>query len=275
MNLVAAMRCEYQHSEKLLRIGIVVKVAIYLTTIATATWSNTLAATLFLILACVGQAFLFVSRVSMRGYLVLGERLRRLAMLQDGVGREPTPFEIAILPERVWNAARASIPSPYYSSQLPKGSKRLVDLTAECAFFSGRIACAAWIAFLVVSVAASCVLTLTLVFVAVLGAPQSRLEVVAKCVLIGITFWMTEDLIDMALGYRKLTNSCERILQECFRLLSEESPSMEDAYVALHEYDSAVAGAPPLPSRTYRRRNEDLSKIWTEMRGSSTTRGNT
>jgi hypothetical protein len=273
MNLVAAMRCEYQRSARLLWIGVVVKVAIYLTTIATAASSNGLAATLFLILACVGQAFLFVSRVSMRGCLVLGERLRRLAMLQDGVGREPTPFEKAILPERVWKAAAGTVPNPYYSSQLPKGPKRLVDLTAECSFFTGRIAATSWMALLVVSIGASCLLLLSLVLVAVLGTPQSRLEVIAKCLLIGITFWMTEDLIHMALGYRELSNSCERILQECFRLLSEESPSLEDAYVALHEYDAAVAGGPPLLSGTYRRRNAELSNIWTEMRRSVITQG--
>jgi hypothetical protein len=273
MNLVAAMRREYDSSETLLWIGISVKAAIYLGTIATAALSSGFAATLILILGSVGQAFLFVSRLLMRSHLSLGERLRRLAMLRDGVGREPTLFETAILPERVWNAPGAGVPDPYYSSPLPKGSKRLVDVTAECAFFSGRISGAAWTLFRAVSVFALSALVLSLVLVAVLGTAQSRIEVVAKCVLIGITFWATEDLIDMALGYRELMGACEKILQECLRLLGEENPSMEDAYVALHEYDAAVADAPPLPGRIYRRRNEELSKIWQEMRRSGTTRG--
>jgi hypothetical protein len=266
MNLVAAMRAEYQRSERLLWTGVGVKAVIYLTTLATVTWDNRTADALFLVLACLGQVFLFVSRVSMGGYLVVAERLRRLAMQQDGTGREPTSFELADLPERVWNVAGNSVPDPYYSSKLSKGSKRLVDITAECIFFSGKIAHAAWMVSLVVSVAASGVLLLSLVLVAVLGASQSRLELVAKCVLLGITFWMTEDLIDVALRYRSLANRCESILQECFRLLDQQSPSVEEAYVALHEYDAAVAGAPPLPNRFYRRRNEGLTRIWQETR---------
>jgi hypothetical protein len=265
MNIVAAMRCEYRRSETLLWTSISVKVAIYLTTVATAAWSNGIAASVFLVLASLGQIFLFTSRLSMQWHLALGERLRRLAMLQDGIGREPTTFETAILPDRVWDAQGSFIQGQYYSSELPKGPRRLVDVTAECAFFSGRIASSAWTVFLIVSIAASGVLVFSLVLVAIIGTAQSRLEVVAKCVLIGITFWMTEDLIDMALRYRELTNSCERILQECFRLLGEESPSMDGAYLVLQEYDAAVAAAPPLPSRIYRRRNEGLSKIWNEM----------
>jgi hypothetical protein len=270
MNLVAAMRCEYRRSETLLWAAFSVKVFIYLTTVATAAWNNGLAASVFLVLASLGQVFLFTSRLSMQGHLSLGERLRRLAMLQDGIGREPTPFEMAVLPDRVWDA-RGTAGQTYYSSQLPKGAKRLVDVTAECAFFSGKIADTAWTLFLVVSIAASGVLLLSLVLVAILGATQPRLEVVAKCVLIGITFWMTEDLIGMALRYRDLTSSCERVLQECFRLLGEGSPSLESAYVVLHEYDAAVAAAPPLPSRMYRRRNEGLTKIWAETRSRCTT----
>jgi hypothetical protein len=265
MNLTSAMRHEYDRSERLLWIGAFVKVVFYLTTIATAAWSNGFAASLFLILACVGQAFLFISRQVMQDHLSLGARLRRLAMLQNGIGREPTAFETALLPDRVWSATRATA-DPYYSSRLPKGAKRLVDVTAECAFFSGRIADAAWVLFLFVSVAASCMLVLSLVLIAIFGATQSRLEIVAKCVLIGITFWMTGDLVDISLKYRSVTNSCGRILQECFRLLGEENPSIEDAYVVFHEYDAAVAGAPPMPNHIYRRRDAGLGKIWQEMR---------
>lgn len=266
MNIVAAMRCEYRRSETLLWTSISVKAAIYLTTVATAAWSNGIAASVFIVLASLGQVFLFTSRLSMERHLSLGERLRRLAMLQDGIGREPTTFETAVLPDRVWDPHEPLIQDQYYSSVLAKGSRRLVDVTAECAFFSGRIASSAWTVFLIVSVAASGILLFSLVLVAIIGTAQSRLEVVAKCVLIGITFWMTEDLIDMALRYRELASSCERILQECFRLLGEKSPSMDGAYLVLQEYDAAVAAAPPLPSRIYRRRNEDLSRIWNEMR---------
>lgn len=260
------MRGEYRRSERLLWTGVAVKVTIYFTTVVIAASDSGTAAGLCLVLACVAQVFLFVSRLSMQSYLDAAQRLRRLAMLQDAIGRDPTPFEMAVLPERTWRKAGTGVPSGYYSSQLPKGAKRLVDLTSECAFFSWKLADDAWKAFILVSIVASGLLVLSLVLVIILGAPQSRLEVIAKWVLIGITFWMTEDLVDMAIRYRSAANSCERILQECFRLLKQDSPSTEDAYVVFREYDAAVASAPPLPSRIYRRHNEELSKIWGEMR---------
>jgi hypothetical protein len=239
-----------------------VKAVIYLATLAIAVWSNPTGAAVLLVVACVGQACLYLLHFLTQGHLTLAERLRRLAMLRDGVGREVAPLEAAVLTEKVWNVPKLDLPNPYYSSKLPKGPKRLIDLTAECAFFSGSIGGAASRVFLAASVSASSILVVSLVFLIMLGVAQSRLEIAAKVVLIGVTLWMTEDLFDMSFRYRSLGTSCERILQECSRLLDQDSPSVEDAYVVLHDYDAAVAGAPPLPSLIYRRRNAHLSEIW-------------
>jgi hypothetical protein len=272
MNLVAAMRGQYCRSERLLWASVSVKAVIYLATLAIAVWSDPTAAAVLLVIACVGQACLYVLRFATQNHLALAERLRRLAMLQDGVGREVAPLEAAILAEKVWNVAKEDQPDPYYSSKLPKGPKRLIDVTAECAFFSGSIGAAAGRVFQVASVAATSILVLSLVLLIVLGVTQSRLEIAAKVVLIGVTFWMTEDLVDMAFKYRSLGSSCERILQECSRLLDQANPSVEDAYVVLHDYDAAAASAPPLPSLIYRKRNAHLSEIWQETHPCTTAR---
>lgn len=158
MNLLGAMRDEYRRGERLMWTGLVVKVAIYATTLVTSASTNGTVASVCLIFACVGQVFLFLSRISMRGYLDWAQRLRRLAMLEDGIGREPTPFETAALPERAWAASGEGLADPYYASHLPKGPKRLVDITSECAFFSGKLAERAWRAFLIVSIVASVLL---------------------------------------------------------------------------------------------------------------------
>ena len=139
MDLISAMRGQYCRSERLLWASISVRSIIYLTTLATALWSNATAAAILLVLACVGQGLLFVLRFSTQRHLALAEQLRRLAMLKDGLGRDPAPLETAVVAERIWTTTEHEVPSPYYSSRLPKGPKRLVDLIAECAFFSGSI----------------------------------------------------------------------------------------------------------------------------------------
>jgi len=271
MNLVSAMRGQYCRSERLLWAGVAVKVVIYLATLTIAIWSNAVAAAVLLIVACVGQACLYVLRFRTQSHLALAERLRRLAMLRDGIGREVAPLEAAVLAEKVWKATNYSVPDPYYSSPLPRGPKRLIDLTAECAFFSGSIGGAAGRVFLVASIAAASILVSSLFLLIELGLTRSKLEIAAKVVLIGVTFWMTEDLVDMAVRYRALSSSCEGILQECSRLLDQLEPDAEDAIVLLHDYDAAVANAPPLPSLIYRNRNARLSLIWRETHPRTTS----
>jgi len=131
MNLVSAMRGQYCLSERLLWAGVAVKVVIYLATLTIAIWSNAVAAAVLLIVACVGQACLYVLRFTTQSHLALAERLRRLAMLRDGIGREVAPLEAAVLAEKVWKATNYSVPDPYYSSPLPRGPKRLIDLTCR------------------------------------------------------------------------------------------------------------------------------------------------
>lgn len=262
MNLIAAMRGEYRRAETLLWASVFVKLIVYLTTLATAIWTNNIAAGVLLVGACVGQATLFLLRFSSQGRLEVAERLRRLAMLQDGMGREVASIEAAVLAERVWNTSKDGVPTPYYTSQLLKGPSRLVDITSECAFFSGSVSNAAGRIFQVVSVAAAAVLVTSLVLIVQLGVGQSKLEVAAKAVLLGVTFWMTEDFVDMALRYKSVGSKCDRILLECRRLLDQGNPSPEDAYVLLHDYDAALTGAPPLPHGIYRRRSARLAEIW-------------
>lgn len=264
MNLVAAMRGQYPRSEKLLWRGIFTKAVIYAAALVNAVWSNETAAGVFLVVACAGQTLVLALRSASHANLELGERLRRLAMLQDGVGRDVPPLEAAVLAEKIWTTPEQAIASPYYSSSFQRGPKRLIDITAECAFYSGSIANAAWRTFFRVSVGASSLLLLSLILVTIMGTAQTRLEVVAKGVLVGITFWITEDFLEMALKYRRLGASCERVLQECSRLLDEQSPSVEDAYFVLQEYDSAFANTPPLPSSIYARRSQRLAEIWHE-----------
>ena len=264
MNLVAAMRGQYRRSEKLLWRGIYTKAAIYAATLLNAIWSNEIAAVVFLVFACVGQASVLVLRSAIHAHVELAERLRRLAMLQDGVGRDVPPLEAATLAEKIWMTPEQAIALPYYTSSFQKGPKRLIDITAECAFYSGSIANAAWRTFLGISIVASSALVLSLILVILVGTGHTRMEVMAKAALVGITFWMTEDFLEMSLKYRSLSVSCERILQECSRLLEQQNPSAEDAYFTLHEYDSAFSNAPPLPSRIYRRRSQRLAEIWRE-----------
>ena len=264
MDLVNAMRGEYSFSEKLLWGNLAVKGAIYLTTVATFIWASGTISAVLLVFACLGQACLFVLRILERTHLATAERLRRLAVLQDGLGVDPAPAELAVLAEKVWNRTTPSLGEPYYSSQSPKGPSRLVDIVSECAFYSSSIAGSAWRLFLVGSVGASTLLLTVFVLLVLSGVGKNHIDLIAKAFLLAVTFWMTEDVIASALEYRSVALACERVLLECSRLLHQRDLSVDQAYIVLHEYDAAVIGAPPLPGIVYRNRRKRLAQIWTE-----------
>jgi hypothetical protein len=188
MNLVAAMRGQYRRSEALLWASISVKAIVYLATLAAAIWSSELSAAVFLIVVCVGQGSLLLLRSSSQSHLGVAQRLRRLAILEDGIGKTVSNFEEGVLAEKIWDTPSRPISEPYYSSSLSKGPARLIDITSECAFFSGSISNAAWRTFLTASITASCLLLLSLILFTLFGVGYTRLEVVAKAALIGITF---------------------------------------------------------------------------------------
>jgi hypothetical protein len=262
MNLIAAVRGEYSRGEKLLWISVTFKAFLYGITLLTSISSSATASAAFLVLACLGQFSLFLLRLFGDDHLRVAERLRRLAMLQDGIGRPAPAFKVAALAANVWPNPEQQIPQPYYFSHEPKGPRRLVDIVAECAFFSGNISNAAWRLFAVVSIGATAILLTCLILLVIFAIAGPIVPLVAKAVLIGITFWMTEDVIQIALDYRNVASACDDVLQTCSQLLDQPDVSYDDAYFTLSAYDTAVSNAPPLPSRIYRSRAARLSKIW-------------
>jgi hypothetical protein len=183
-------------------------------------------------------------------------------MLHDGLGTEIPLLQTAVLQELVGETQASDVGTPYYSSKLPKGPRRLVEITAESAFFSRSIARRA--ALILGSVSATAVLILTFSFIVVVqaGISQSRLEVVSRIMILGVTFWATDELVSMALKYRALRQSCEAVLERCSGLLSQVNLSSDEAHAALGEYTSAIAHAPPLPRTIYHHIKDRLSRAW-------------
>lgn len=265
------MRGQYSRSEKLLWISIILKAILYGITLFTSIWNNATAAAALLAVACLGQFSLFVLRILEDDYLRMAERLRRLAMLQDGIGRPVPAVEAAVIAAHLCLTSEQQIPQPYYSSHEPKGPRRLVDNVAECAFFTGNISQFAWRLFAALSMGATAILVTSLLLLIIFAVNGSLIALVAKTVLVGITFWMTEDVIQIARGYRNVASTCDRILHTCSQLLDQSDISPEDAFFTLSEYDTAVSNAPPLPSRLYRSRAARLSEIWRETHPRTTT----
>jgi hypothetical protein len=228
---------------------------------------NVIAITVFL-----AQIGLFVLRQFADHFQDHAEGIRRMAMLQDGLGIQPSPVTMARLYASVGgvHSGEPSFLGSYYESSLPLGPRRLIEMTAECAFFTGENARwlwrrLAWIAGtgLVVAVAAF------LGAVLFTDSPTAP-KLVAKIVIPAMAFCAAGDLASMAFLFRSMAESCNQVLLDGEHALQQREDSQAEqnaALVLFTEYNCAVVKSPPIPAAVYRHRQSILNQAWRNRHG--------
>lgn len=260
MDFVAAMRSQYRRAETILWSSLGVKAAIFVCAILDVTWPERFGkAALFLV--PLAQGALLLLRYKSASHVECGDKLRIAALVSDGTGEQPSGIEMANLSYVIGDVKPLTIDGPYYTSKLPKGPARLVENVAESAFFSGMISKQA--ASLIIGCAALSTLGLAVSLIAVVqfGAARSGIEIASKLMLVGAQFWVTDELIAMALRYRAIANECQRLTTKFEGLISCPI-AMSHAYSLLLDYVNAMAQAPPLPGKIYKRRMKRLAEAW-------------
>ncbi len=268
MNLIEAMRTEYGKSKFWWGCSLVFGLALYPLAVLSVFYSDGLVAKSFGILALLLQLLLFTFRVCMGRHLSLGEQIRRLAMLKDGLGIEPSKYQLAKLQERM-GKTKSSEPAylgPYYDSTLPVGPKRLLEITAESAFFTHALARTSACIFTVISALGISIVFIGLIIIIQTGLSQTMLDAVAKTAVISMAFWVTGDFAFTALRFCSLALTAEKVFDQCGRLLSQDTDSRDDAYITVSEYNCAVNQAPPIPGFVYWWRRDSLNEAWRRHR---------
>ena len=142
----------------------------------------------FAVALTLAQSIAFYAKVKANERYGCGEAIRRPAMLQDALGIQPSRLGISQMSARL-RLPESKLPTYlgayYYSSQLPVGEKRLIEIIHECAFWTTNLARKTqrvmWSIIAFASIA-----TVFVLIVCVLWATHvSRLEEMAKIVLIG------------------------------------------------------------------------------------------
>lgn len=268
MNLIDAMRTEYARSKNWLRWAFIVSAGLYLMTLGSALCTTGWQAKALGVIAGVAQIALFAFRYWSGSHFSLGEEIRRLAMLQDGLGIRPPEIQIAKLRERVGKSqvVEPDYLGPYYESRLPAGPKRLLEIIEESAFFTHSLArTTATVLWITVCIGLFIVVISFVVFVQA-GIPRSALEAAAKIVVISMTFWAAGDLASMALRFGSLARASERVLDRCPNLLAQKDDVQDEAHIIIGEYNCAVIQAPSIPTVIYRWRQDTLNEAWRNRR---------
>ena len=140
MNLIQAMQTEYSRCKHLLyRWAFPINVALFAAAIISCFQLPGWATNILALAGVVAQVTLFFLRVLAADHQGRGEEIRRMAMLQDGLGMQPSPVSLARLHEIIgdFNHREPAFLQPYYASKQLAGSRRLLEITEECAFFTG------------------------------------------------------------------------------------------------------------------------------------------
>ena len=273
MNLIQAMQTEYSRCKRLLYccafpISIALFAAAVIGCFPVAGWvTNTLAITVV-----VAQVALFVLRTLAAQHQGRAEEIRRMAMLQDGLGMQSSAVNLARLHEIIgdFNHREPAFLQPYYASKVAPGPHRLLEITEECAFFTGGNARRFW--KIIAGAAAVGLLSAIIAFVAAVlsGASDTVLETAAKIILASMAFWAAGDFATIAVSFKSLATSSESVLRGCEQALAAangDEAAQQSALALFAEYNCALAQSPPIPAWIYRQYQDRMNTAWRVRQG--------
>lgn len=269
MKLVDVMGLEYTRSKRWLNWTLGLSLAVQGITILSATLSSGSGPKAIGVVVALAQILLFIFRRWGKTHFGMAEQIRRLVMLHEGLGIQPSEDQLAAIWERVGNPqdAKPAYLDPYYESSAPKGCKRLIEITRESAFFTASLARSAAMFFWGAAITGLGAAFFALVVAIQTHANPAALEIVAKSVIASMAFWVTGDLVTMALQYSGLATAASRVQTQCAHLLSKAEQHADEVHPLTAEYNCAVIQAPPIPEWIYRWRQHVLNQAWRNRSG--------
>src|SRR5258708_6920869 len=141
MNFLEAMNVEYGLSKRWLSGSLILTAFFYVCLIAGAftsgPWTKWMTFAAFVV-----QLSIVGARIRSGTHYSLGESVRRPAMLQNGLGTKPSPVQFAKIVAK-YGISFSGEPitfGKYYESKVEPGARRLLEITEECAFWTGELA---------------------------------------------------------------------------------------------------------------------------------------
>lgn len=217
------------------------------------------------------QIAVFILRILADQHYGNGEQIRRLVMMEDGLGVAPTSLDIATIQERISHLLNKEAPhtTPYYASELDKGDARLLETIEESGFFTSGLARRAWKFFAGVAVLGILISALVIALFFFVDHSTTVARVGATFVLASMTFWAAGDFALIAYRFFNLHRDVLEIIRHCNRALSANNPKdmHSEAISEFSGYNVALAqAATPIPNWLYRRYRDRLNSAWTSRK---------
>lgn len=222
----------------------------------------------FTIFSFLLQVAVFVLRLLGEQQFNIGEQLRRINILNDGLGVKASPVELLRVIRRTGKSNFSPSPASgnYFDSKLAPGPNRLIEILLESAFWTHSLAESCFYWFLSVAIVGGSATLLVIVALLNKNLTVANGQTATVAVLTVLTFWSASDVLNIALKFRKLSKETEGICSAAEAVLKNKSqfPSEFEALSMLSDYNSALASSLPIPDWIYSRNQNSLNTLWSK-----------
>lgn len=260
------MKCEFGMAKKWLRYGIVCQwllVVIAIFSIATNAVSN-----IFVVsITFLGPLSVLLFREIGNHYYQKGEKIRRLYLLQQSLGVEPTEADLLNLYACATNS-KNNEPDPvggYYSSHYSGGFSKLLHNLQESAFWTEHQAkLTMFIHYFLagVGILASSYIAFFWLYKGGEYANADHAKLFATLLL----FFVAQTELPIARSFQSLSKIAGEVVSKASLLHKKTDIDCVDVIKIISTYDSALAKALPLPGYSYKLLQKKLNKAWDDVR---------
>ena len=220
------------------------------------------AATIAMVLtAFLGPISSFVCREIGSHFYGKGERVRRLLLLQEGLGREPSVSDLLEIRRGEASPVASEPPplGPYYASSSSDGFARLLYRVQESAFWTSGLAMRTALIHYVVAGAG--VLAALVTAVVLLSGAAADGSIYPRLFAALLVFFLSGTTMTSARSYHSLGAAADKVATRADKLRRHEVDPI-DLYKLMSAYDCALAKALPIPSYVYRHMQPKLQAVW-------------
>jgi len=214
------------------------------------------------VLALVGELVAWALRRRANTIHAAAETARRSAMLTWAFASDREPIDAsdlrATFGKRIHEQAVHFEDPTYYSSELPPGTARLLEMLQESAFWSKHLYKLGGRLFLALVFGLLLITVLIFALLEPVGA-RGFLVGFARILVPVITFFLAFDLLGQGLDWleaRQVSDRIDRVLERA------STATQEEILAWFTDYFAATASAPPIPTFLYRREHDRLDEEW-------------
>jgi hypothetical protein len=265
VNLQQASRCLFAKSQICLIVAFIAGVAVLTASIISFFKQCAFTDLILILVIAIAQVVQLAAKLWAMRRFALGDSLRRMDQLQNGLGISPDSLRMADA-EKIVGICDAPADPNYWRTKLPQGPHRLVEMVEESAFFTESISgtCANCLWLLAVVGVSICIISL--IAAVRLGISGPATEFASHIIVAVLVFFLAGDSILMYLQYSDLKDAAHSSLQRVEYLLAKTDLSAAEAMGFAMEYNAAVTQAPPLISVVHRSNRKGLDALFSRYK---------